>query len=424
MRRRTPGALGPGDRGSTGGRRPPPQRIGPGCARPRRQGPHRPRPTGGIRLGHRAARRPLVRPPSPGPAARRQPGSAPAADRAREHLRLRAVPHLLAARCQLEPRPRAGPACWPSSSSCRASRWRPASGSARCFRPGSPTTTPDGSTNCAWPARWPGPGSPHARNASRRSTARAAPATRRGSSTPSPATPLAIVARQDLAWMLAAVRGEKAPTEPTAGASADLLAVLRQRGACFRSELAPASGRLSTEVDEGLWDLVARGIVTADAFSAVRSLLSARLRQRRSQGSHRGAARRAALGRQRASVGTGIGEGRWSLLPDADETGTGHAERTAGRGVGRGGGLAAPGPVGRRGMGALGTRVLPGPLAGRRAGPPPAGGPRAGTGRSLRRRRLRRAVRHARSRVAPRRSPRRNRPWGTRSWWPGPIPST
>ena len=149
------------------------------------------------------------------------------------------------------------------------------------------------------------------------------PAVRRGSSTPSPATPLAIVARQDLAWMLAAVRGDKAPAEPTAGASADLLAVLRNRGACFRSELAPASGRLSTEVDEGLWDLVARGIITADAFSAVRSLLSARLRSRRPQGTHRGTARRAALGRQRASVGTGVGEGRWSLLPAADDTGTG-----------------------------------------------------------------------------------------------------
>ncbi len=63
-----------------------------------------------------------------------------------------------------------------------------------------------------------------------------------------------------------------------------------------------AAGRLDAEVDEGLWDLVARGIVTADAFSAVRSLLSARHRQR--SGAGRGAARRAALGRQRSSVGT------------------------------------------------------------------------------------------------------------------------
>jgi ATP-dependent Lhr-like helicase len=144
---------------------------------------------------------------------------------------------------------------------------------------------------------------------------------RRGSSTPSPATPLAIVTRPDLAWMLAAVRADRGLLEPTAGASADILSALRDRGACFRSELATATGRLGTEIDEGLWDLVARGIVTADAFSAVRSLLSTRSRRRSSVS--RGSARRAALGRQRAMTGTGIGEGRWSLLPEADSTATG-----------------------------------------------------------------------------------------------------
>jgi ATP-dependent helicase Lhr and Lhr-like helicase len=139
-------------------------------------------------------------------------------------------------------------------------------------------------------------------------------AVRRGSSTPSPATPLAIVTRQDLRWMLAAVRVDSDPAEPTAGASADILATLRRQGACFRSELASGSKRLDTEVDEGLWDLVARGIVTADAFSAVRSLLSTRRRS----GARRGAARRASLGQQRARVGSGIGEGRWSILPEPD----------------------------------------------------------------------------------------------------------
>ena len=148
-----------------------------------------------------------------------------------------------------------------------------------------------------------------------------APVARRGASTPSPATPLAIVARSDLAWMLAAVRADRSPIEPTAGASADILAALRARGACFRSELADASGRLSTEVDEGLWDLVARGLVTADAYSAVRSLLSVRRRQR--SGLRRGSVRRAALGRRRSAVGTGVGEGRWSLLPEPDANGTG-----------------------------------------------------------------------------------------------------
>jgi ATP-dependent Lhr-like helicase len=143
----------------------------------------------------------------------------------------------------------------------------------------------------------------------------------RGSATPSSATPLAIVTRPDLTWMLAAVRADRGLMEPEAGASADILAVLRASGASFRSDLASASGRLEAEVDEGLWDLVARGIVTADAFSAVRSLLSSRRRPR--PGAGRGATRRAALGRQRSSVGSGVGEGRWSLLPEPDVAATG-----------------------------------------------------------------------------------------------------
>ncbi len=77
-------------------------------------------------------------------------------------------------------------------------------------------------------------------------------------------------------------------------------------------------------MDEGLWDLVARGIVTADAFSAVRSLLSTRSRRRSPAG--RGTARRAGLGRQRALLGSGVGEGRWSLLPEPDVTATGTAD--------------------------------------------------------------------------------------------------
>ena len=135
----------------------------------------------------------------------------------------------------------------------------------------------------------------------------------RGTSTPSPATPLALVCREDLGWTLAAVRAGREVVEPPVGASADVLAVLRTRGASFRSELPGATGRLGTDVDEGLWDLVSRGIVTADAFSAVRSLLAARARRR---GPGRAVARRTALGRTRTMPGSGIGEGRWSLLPD------------------------------------------------------------------------------------------------------------
>ncbi len=131
------------------------------------------------------------------------------------------------------------------------------------------------------------------------------------SGSPSPSTPLAFVVRDDLVTMLRAVRAGAAAPEPRAGAPADVLDALRSRGACFRPELAPVTGRLPAEVDEGLWDLVARGLVTADAFSAVRSLLSARDRWR-TRTVRRPAGR---LARRRAPTGTGIGEGRWSLLP-------------------------------------------------------------------------------------------------------------
>ena len=136
----------------------------------------------------------------------------------------------------------------------------------------------------------------------------------RGTATPSPATPLALTCREDLGWTLAAVRAGRDVVAPTVGASADVLDALRTRGASFRSELPGATGRLGSDVDEGLWDLVSRGIVTADAFAAVRSLLAARAR--RSPG--RGGGRRATLGRIRTMPGSGIGEGRWSLLPEPE----------------------------------------------------------------------------------------------------------
>jgi len=134
---------------------------------------------------------------------------------------------------------------------------------------------------------------------------------------PSPATPLAFTRREDLVTMLRAVRAGVLAPEPEVGAASDVLAVLRTRGACFRPELAPLSGRLPAEVDEGLWDLVARGLVTADAFSAVRALLSARDRWR-TRTVRRPSGR---LARRRAPAGTGIGEGRWSLLPGPEVLG-------------------------------------------------------------------------------------------------------
>jgi ATP-dependent Lhr-like helicase len=143
------------------------------------------------------------------------------------------------------------------------------------------------------------------------------PQPRRGAATPSRATPITFALREDLPWLLRAARGDVAPEEPTHGAAAELIEALRSRGAMFQSELRAATGRLPSEVEEGLWDLVARGLVTADGFGAVRALFSSReswQRGRRLQQRRRVGARRAPALRHG-------GEGRWALLPGVDAFG-------------------------------------------------------------------------------------------------------
>jgi len=83
---------------------------------------------------------------------------------------------------------------------------------------------------------------------------------------------------------------------------------------CFLPELARAAGRLPAEVESALWDGVSRGLLTADGFAAVRSLLTGR---RQSSPSHRHwQARR---GMRRGARGyAASGGGRWSLLPASD----------------------------------------------------------------------------------------------------------
>jgi ATP-dependent Lhr-like helicase len=140
----------------------------------------------------------------------------------------------------------------------------------------------------------------------------------RGGLVPSRATKLSFAARDDLAWLLAAARGDARPQEPGEGAARDLLECLRARGALFQQELVAHAGRLPIEVEEGLWDLVARGLVTADGFAGVRALLGAREREKHARHGRR-------VRRARA-------EGRWALVPEAEPSEPeALAERVAGQ---------------------------------------------------------------------------------------------
>jgi ATP-dependent helicase Lhr and Lhr-like helicase len=129
---------------------------------------------------------------------------------------------------------------------------------------------------------------------------------RRSGKTPSRRTPITFMLRADLPWLLQAHRGAAVPAEPTAGSGREVLDALRSHGAQFHSELQAATHRLPTEIEEGLWDGVARGLIAADGFNAVRSLLHARTRFARRQ-------RPGSRGR-RGSWRHGV-EGRWTLLP-------------------------------------------------------------------------------------------------------------
>jgi len=152
----------------------------------------------------------------------------------------------------------------------------------------------------------------------------------RGASSPSRATPLTFARRADLRWLLQAVRGGAQPQEPEHGAAGEILRLLRERGALFHSDLQSASGRLPVEIEEGLWGLVAAGLVTADGFQAVRSLLSAREVWRRRQLAR---AHRMSFGPRRATDWRAGGEGRWALLPGPEPIGDrdGLAEAVAGQ---------------------------------------------------------------------------------------------
>ena len=89
---------------------------------------------------------------------------------------------------------------------------------------------------------------------------------------PSRATPIALFARDEMEWLLHGERDDVALRGP----GERVLEQLRQRGALFARELTTATGLLPIQVDEGLRELVAQGLVTCDGFAPLRRLLGSR----------------------------------------------------------------------------------------------------------------------------------------------------
>ena len=131
---------------------------------------------------------------------------------------------------------------------------------------------------------------------------------------PTRATPISVVFRSDLPWLLAAARAAApAPVLPAEGALAAVASALGGRGACFASDLVAATRLRPSEVEQALWEGVARGVVMCDGFEAIR----ARMTDRPPAGRR---ARRFGAG-ARPGGATAGSAGRWCLVPGAEEAG-------------------------------------------------------------------------------------------------------
>jgi ATP-dependent Lhr-like helicase len=115
---------------------------------------------------------------------------------------------------------------------------------------------------------------------------------------PTRSAPIAIFRREDFP-LLAAPRTETLLSHP----ARDVFESLQKRGASFFVELVKSSGRLASEVEDALWELVAAGLVTADGFDNLRALLDPKRRAGAGQGRTQ---------RPRHSAG------RWALLDRAE----------------------------------------------------------------------------------------------------------
>jgi len=125
---------------------------------------------------------------------------------------------------------------------------------------------------------------------------------------PTSVASIGIFPREENEWLLGAFQDDpaRARLDTYAGLSAvaqDLRRSLHERGASFFTDLVRVTGRLASEVEEGLWELVAAGQVTADGFDNLRALIDPR--RRRAEGRERSRRPRHAAG-------------RWSLLRQAE----------------------------------------------------------------------------------------------------------
>jgi ATP-dependent helicase Lhr and Lhr-like helicase len=92
---------------------------------------------------------------------------------------------------------------------------------------------------------------------------------------PTRVAPIAFFVREDADWLRPHHPGaDDSTTSFLSPVAQALLELMKHRGALFFADMVRATGRLKAEVETGLWELVAAGLVTADAFENLRSLVT------------------------------------------------------------------------------------------------------------------------------------------------------
>jgi ATP-dependent Lhr-like helicase len=137
---------------------------------------------------------------------------------------------------------------------------------------------------------------------------------------PTSVAPISIFPREESEWLRDVFHDDAAshgpdPFAQLSSVAQDLRRTLHERGASFFADLVRMTNHLPTEVEEGLWELAAAGLVTADGFDNLRALMDPR--RRRAEGRERSR-------RPRHSAG------RWALLRQVNpSTVNGHSSSDA-----------------------------------------------------------------------------------------------
>lgn len=111
--------------------------------------------------------------------------------------------------------------------------------------------------------------------------------------------PITFFVREDADWLIPRREPGQAEISNLSPEAGTVLHFLHRHGASFFADIVRGTGKLKSEVETALWELVAAGLLTADGFDNLRALIDPK--RRSGQGSGRTA-------RPRHSAG------RWSLL--------------------------------------------------------------------------------------------------------------